>query len=729
MITQIDTIASPGTEIHSELTELFDSVPLLNRMVSKNRLYAEDLTRDKHNKIVVDITNPHILKDTDYFRKAAITFKRTGRYTNYYPSKAPNSPYKQFWDEEIRRCKEGYVRESDGEWVTGYYYFYLNYSPILKTEIIGEWSSDGTVQADRVSGFPDFWDGDYWFYHYVDQAEKAGKYGTVLKARGKGYSFKAASMLARNYFLFKNSKSFALAADKEYLTTDGILDSKTWDIFSFIIGNVGFAKKMTITDTVMHKKSGYKKTGSSGEFGFKSEIIGVTLKNDPDKARGKRGKLVVWEEAGSFPHILKSWRLAQKSMEDGFRVFGFMLAFGTGGEEGVDFIGLESLFYSSKAYRVYAVQNVWDRNAEGGNCAFFVPDYLNRADCYDKDGNSDVVKACHQVLERRLEVKYNSSDASDYAQVKAEEPFTPQESVMRTEGTVFPVNDLKERLAEIIPVKEHFISEHYIGNLNWSGDSVVLRPKFDIYPIRDYPYKGKNREGAIELFELPKVTPGNSVPVWGRYIGGVDPVDDDEGTSLFSIYIMDLFTDTLVAEYTGRMNKADLNFEIALKLAVYYNAEINYENKLKGLFSYFERQNALRFLADTPEILRDMEYVKQKYVTGNKSKGVPPTPAINSWGRRLQADWMMSKNEVDPEGKLNLQRIRSIGYIKECIQWNIDGNFDRVSAGIMLFILRASKLKFIESKKNNKETDADYNKDTFFSENYYDMSNLTNFEV
>lgn len=716
MITQIENIAKPGTEIYTELIELFDSIPLLRNLVSTKRPYAKDLDKGSNGKIIVDITKPHILEDVDYFRQAAITFKKTGSYTNYYPSKAPTSPYKQFWDEEIRRCKEGYIRESDGEWVTGYYYFYLNYSPILKTEIIGDWSSDGTVQADRVAGFPDFWDGDYWFYHYVDQAEKAGKYGTVLKARGKGYSFKAASMLARNYFLYKDSKSFALAADTEYLTTDGILN-KAWDIFSFVIANAGYAKKMTLIDKAMHKKSGYKKTGSSGEYGFKSEIVGVTLKNDPDKARGKRGKLVVWEEAGSFPHILKSWRLAQKSMEDGFRVFGFMLAFGTGGEEGVDFIGLESLFYSSKAYRVYSVTNVWDKNAEGGQCAFFVPDYLNRADCYDDNGNSDVVKACYQVLKRRLEVKYNSSDATDYAQVKAEEPFTPQESVMRTEGTVFPVNDLKERLAEIIPNKEHFLGQHYVGDLNWNGSNVSFRPRFDIYPIRDYPYKGKNREGAIEIFELAKTLPGDTKPVSGRYIGGVDPVDDDNGTSLFSILIMDLYTDTIVAEYTGRMNKADSNFEIALKLAMYYNAKLNYENKLKGMFSYFDRMNALSYLADTPEILKDMEYIKQTHALGNKSKGSPPTPAINSWGRRLQADWMMSKNVVDTNELLNIQRIRSLGYIKEAIQWNIDGNFDRISAGIMLFILRASLLKFIEGNKNEKQRN-NYENDTFLNNNY-----------
>jgi hypothetical protein len=37
--------------------------------------------------------------------------------------------YFSFWDEEQRRCTEGYTAE-DGDYITGYNYFYLNYCPI-----------------------------------------------------------------------------------------------------------------------------------------------------------------------------------------------------------------------------------------------------------------------------------------------------------------------------------------------------------------------------------------------------------------------------------------------------------------------------------------------------------------------------------------------------------------------------------------------------------------------
>ena len=76
--------------------------------------------------------------------------------------------------------------------------------------------------------------------------------------------------------------------------------------------------------------------------------MGVTLKNDPQKARGKRGALVLWEEAGKFNDFLTAWKIAQPSVEESGFAFGFMMAGGTGGVEGGAFEGLEEIFYNSE---------------------------------------------------------------------------------------------------------------------------------------------------------------------------------------------------------------------------------------------------------------------------------------------------------------------------------------------------------------------------------------------
>jgi hypothetical protein len=170
-----------------------------------------------------------------------------------------------------------------------------------------------------------------------------------------------------------------------------------------------------------------------------------------------------------------------------------------------------------------------------------------------------------------------------------------------------------------------------------------------------------------------------------------------------------------VAEYTGRPKFANDFYEICRRLLIFYNAKANYENNKKGIFNYFDQKRCLTLLCETPQILRDMEYVKGSSY-GNKSLGTNATNPINTWGRRLQRDWLMSKAYVQDEDsdgnqigeKLNMHCTRSIAYVEELIAWNIDINADRVSAMGMLMIYREDRLKYIQNKdKKNSDDDFD----------------------
>jgi hypothetical protein len=246
-------------------------------------------------------------------------------------------------------------------------------------------------------------------------------------------------------------------------------------------------------------------------------------------------------------------------------------------------------------------------------------------------------------------------------------------------------------------------------------------------PVRIEKDIDKNKAGAIEIFELPKRDSSGKIQS-GRYIGGIDPIDQDEGTSLFSVQIMDMLTDRIVAEYTGRYPKAEQCYEMALKLAIYYNAQINYENNLKGLHTYFKHKNALHYLADTPEILKDMDMLKPSM---SNPKGTRATKQVNAWGRQLQVSWMLSEaytiNESDNK-KLNLHTIRSLGYLEECIAWNADGNFDRVSAMGMLFILREDRLRQQQSLRKQEVKTKNAWSDSKFFEKVYGNKSTTNTE-
>lgn len=718
-------------EVKEDLFDYLDSIELLHNLTKPDRKKAKDLERDSKGRIIVNLEEPHILENMDYFRQAALHYIEHNVYTRLVPNKHPQSEYVKFWKEESRRCKEGLIRESDGEWIPGYYYFYLNYSPIHITKEVSKEDQDAdsdAIRAERIYTFPNVWDSDYWYFHYIEKGEMAGKYGNVLKTRGRGYSFKGGALTVRNLLFYSKSKSYMMASETEYLNKDGIWN-KMMDALNWCASNTPFPRaRLQDQQGKLTLRLGYKDEYEI-ERGIRSEVYGVTLKDNPSKARGKRGKVILWEESGKFPGLTTAWGIARMSLEQGRHVFGYMIAFGTGGTEHADFAAAEKFFYSPNGYRILALRNVYDKVKGKGICSFFVPEYLNREGCYDKDGNSDVTAAMIELIEDRLKIKHGTSDPHALTQEKADRPITPQEAVMRKEGTLFPIADLKDYLADISPNMDSFLSPHYVGRLSINKEgSVEFIPDGTIYPIRDYPLKDElNKVGALEIFEHPKRNAMGTIPR-GRYISGIDPVDDDYSTtnSLCSMFVMDTFTDKIVAEYTGRPNKANDFYELALRTLKYYNGICNYENDKKGLFAYFNNNHGLQYLCDTPQILKDMDMVKGDS-TGNKSKGTNSGKRINEWGRRLQADWLSAQPEIKEEGSkeeeseehvriLNMHKVRSVGYIRECIHWNIDGNFDRVSAMGMLMILREDMYKTLETRRSEKVKKI--SQDDFFIRNY-----------
>lgn len=721
-------------EVYENLIEYISTIGFIKNLIAPEHIrgFAKDRPKSTlydDGRIDVDITNPHILEDMDYFRERALFFERNGKYTNLTPNSNPKSEYAEFWKEELRRWKHGLIRPSDGEWIPGELYFYWNYSPIWLVETIATSKKGERSQGERKRKFPKPWLGDYLYFHYTCKAKRLGKHGKILKTRGIGFSFKNASESPRNMYVFPGSgnPNFHLASDKGFLSGDKGIWGKVLDVLDWIAETTPLPR-MRISDATkeMNVQLGFKDEYGTRK-GLLSSVFGISLKDNPDKARGIRGPLIHYEEDGLFPNLEKAWNVNRKAVEDGGVSFGFMLAGGTGGVEGASFAGSEKLFYKPNAYNIYGIPNVFDKNANGENeCGFFWGAYLNRNECYDESvGEPDVIKALVEILLDRHEVKYNSSDARAITQKKAEEPITPQEAIMRTEGTVFPVADIKDYLESIGPKKESFLAEHYVGDLIYNNEGKVeWKPNSDKYPLRAYDSADTDRTGCLEIFEMPKTNANGEIPR-GRYIFGVDPIDADTGTSLFSFFGLDTFTDRIVCEYTGRPRLANDAYEILLRTLKFYNGEANYESNLKGLFSYFDARNCLHYLCDVPQILRDMDMVKATNLYGNKAKGTHANVEINKWGRLLQAQYMITRyNEGDEDDmSLKLHHIRSIPYLEECVAWNSDGNFDRVSAMGMLFLLREDRVKRTKSLKENQ--DKQHKKiinDPFFEKNYKRIS-------
>ena len=720
-------------QVYSDLIDSIEHIPLINWLIQPAQVRGYAKNRPKHNqlsdedlrkqyndsRIVVDVTKPHILEEVDFFRERAIFFDKYGYYTDITPNPNPNSDYALFWKEEVRRWRDGVIRPSDGEWIPGGLYFYWNYCPIWLTEE-KEIVVKGRVKTkgDRVRKFPKPWLGDYLFYHYMEQGRENGQHGKLLKARSLGFSFKMGSLSPRNMYVLPGSgnPNFHLASDKGFLTGDKGLFGKVVDTLDWIADHTPLPS-LRIVDSArsMEIQLGYDDENGQRR-GLLSSVFGISLKDNPDKARGVRGPLIHYEEDGLFPNLEDAWNINRKAVEDGDVAFGYMLAGGTGGTTGASFEGSRKLFYSPGTYNIYSVNNVYDKGVNQNNkCGFFWGAYMNRNKCYDiSTGEPDVIKALIEIHSDRNVVRSNSTDPNALTQKKAEEPITPQEAIMKTEGNLFPANDLREYLSEIKPNLPNFVASHTVGEFTINQSGVIFKTNDNINPIREYPLIDKNNMvGAVELFELPARNGAGNIMNY-RYIAGIDPIDDDSSTtnSLPSIFIMDRFTNRIVAEYTGRPKFANDFYEVCARMLLFYNATANYEKDKKGLFGYFQQKGLMHLLCNTPTWLKDKQMIRGDNLYGNKAKGTNSGKEVNAAGRRLLKDWMLTTAYGEPEGGLmNLQKIRSIGLIEEAIMWNIDGNFDRISAMGMLMIYKEELYTLdvagVETKRN-KTLDDDF---------------------
>ena len=652
------------------------------------------------------------LHNTDKFRQAAIFFQKHGCYTL-----APRgtTDYNKYWEQETDRCLNGYTAP-DGEGITGYNYFYLNYSPIMRLKEEEYTDREGNLRKrrQRILEFPSFWDYDYYYFCAIEQAELEGKHMAVLKCRQRGYSFKGGSMLVRNYMLIPGSKNFAIASEQKFLIGDGLL-TKAWQIMDFLDKHTAWAKQRLVS-TRMERTSGYKITdefGKQTEQGYLSSITGITLKNDPERVRGTRAKLVLWEEGGKFPSLLDAWRIEQPSVEtDDGKAFGLMIAFGTGGTEGASFEGLKELFYKPKSYNVLSFPNIWDEGRQNTECAFFVPAYSNLESFdddgnqvyMDKDGNSYKEKAIQNLIEQRNKVKDGGASQQSIDRFISERPIRPAEAVLELGKNIFPRKLLMDQLTRIRTNKKLQSMKHIV-DLEWDGNGLVKATEKKSGDITNYPLKkGDKPHGSVVIWEYPVKDP----PL-GLYIGGCDPYDHDDSftNSLGSTFIFkrvragEAWTDVIVAEYSGRPDTAEEYYENVRKLLTFYNARLLFENERKGIYPYFTNKHCDYLLADQPDKVISEVFKDSKV---QRRKGCHMTKQIRAYGEGLILEWLL--DEYEP-GHPNVERVYSEPLIEELIENDGVRNVDRVIALCMVMIYREElyQIKVSSAKEQNKQVE------------------------
>ena len=652
--------------------------------------------------------------NTEVFREEAKHFSKYG----YYCADPIGSPgYYEYWDEQTKRCKEGY--SVGGVKITGDHYAYLNFYPIMKVDLKSAYSNVAT----KIQDMPDFWDGDYnyyWakeiayhgmlnidipFYDFNDKNKKnlikafnslklelkvsknnlqGGKHMIVGKSRRKGYSFKNAALLVNNYSLYRNSLSIAGAFLKEYLYPKGIM-SMVNAYISHIDEHTAWKKSRDYVDKIHHKKASFKE--NSIEKGFKSEITALTFKDNPDAARGKDAKLVLFEEAGAFPNLKDAYMATKPALEAGSYTTGQIIIFGTGGDMRSGTKDFAEMFYKPELFDLMPFVNMWDKDAENSSCGFFHPVYWNMEGFYDASGNSDKKGALAKEEETRNKIIKNSSGTSTLNQHNQEYPICPGEAFLTVNRNDFPVVELRNHYNKVIRENLNIKRGTPVTLFKEEG-KIIAKPDLhdELEPLWDYKPKIANIKGCVIIFEGPI-----SNPPRGLYKIGYDPYRQDQsgGTSLGAFYVykgnhkFSYTRDTIVANYVGRPNTTDDFNRQAAMIAEFYNAEIMHENEVTSVKSYFMNYKLLHLLAVQPNAVISKNVKNSKVA---RIYGIHMNKQLKDAGEKYIKRWLLTERDIDENGSkiLNLETIYDIGLLEELINYNRKGNFDRVMAFMML---------------------------------------------
>lgn len=279
--------------------------------------------------------------DSSLFRPAALAFEKSEREVKgtgldpYYTSALEGTnAYKEFWEEERKRCLQGYEPIVDGEpcgvRISGEFYFYLNYCRIGKAV-----KNEDTGEDTEQLAFPDFTSMDYYWFNELEAAENPpeGKQKENLimaKARRKGWSYKNAAGAVWKYSFFKNSRVIIAAefGDKARQTFDMCLN-----MIDFLNQYTEFRSPWTHRKTGNNKcliRSGVEveKNGRKFTKGKKSIIETISFHNKPDAAAGIGATRILLEEAGQITNLKKAWKFTEPTLRSGKIRKGICVCFG-----------------------------------------------------------------------------------------------------------------------------------------------------------------------------------------------------------------------------------------------------------------------------------------------------------------------------------------------------------------------------------------------------------------
>ena len=315
-----------------------------------------------------------------------------------------------------------------------------------------------------------------------------------------------------------------------------------------------------------------------------------------------------------------------------------------------------------------------------------------------------------KITVENLERLKKAGDRIAYLKEKMYYPQNVDDIFLNEDTNIFDIEAAKRQKTRLtnnertgIPVVLH------------SDEGRIYHEFTDKLPITNFPLKNTDRKDApIVIYEFPIDS-----PPYGLYVAGVDPYRQGQAkysTSLGSVYIYkrmhditgEKYQDMFVASYCARPDKKEHWEEQARLLIKYYNARALCENDDISFIEYMKAKGDAHYLEKQPGWLKEVI----PNTTVNREFGIHRSAQkiidyLHSCLKKYTEETVyVEKNEdgVITREVTGMSKIFDPMLLEEMIQYNDDGNFDRIIAA-ELAIAQAIKMDPIFGKAGGTDDD------------------------
>lgn len=611
------------------------------------------------------------------------------------PDKTSNE-YEAFFEFHKSLCNDGFMM--DGVYINPFLYWHLNL-----------WHTEVDVMDDRGRIFqkysnPSLRDNEWLVTNEIDRAHEEKRGLVILGIRRFAKSVLEASYIAWGATFDENSQNViaGLNAPDIKLITDK-LDKG----LNFL---PEYFRWQRVEDNWKNQVTLGIKTKAGERIPFSQILIrNLDEGNNEEAIAGTKPRKLIIDEIGKGS-FLRGLQAAVPGFTTPFGWGCSPILTGTGGDM-KKFMDAKSLMFDVDNYnfltynneddtkRVHGlfISNKYRMEAKEDSSLGSYVNAKNGSDLYNVKMLVSNEEVANKITNDNLERLKKAGDRIAFLKEKMYYPQKVDDIFLNEDTNIFDIEAAKRQ-------KTRLLQNERTGTpvILFQDDGKIGHEFTDKMPITNFPLKPTdNKDAPVVIYEFPIES-----PPYGLYVAGVDPYRQGQAkysTSLGSVYIYkrmhdltgEKYQDMFVASYCARPDKKETWEEQSRLLIKYYNARALCENDDISFIEYMKSKGDAHYLEKQPAWLKEVI----PNTTVNREFGIHRSAQkiidyLHTCLKRYMEDVIYSeKDEMGSTIKevLGVSKIFDPMLLEEIIQYNDEGNFDRIIAA-ELAIAQALKM-------------------------------------